>query len=610
MTKVENRTLMMIKKTILPLALTLLAFGLLSHAAGTRAQGGSAWSRLGSLPAGAWDLASDDAIGKTLYAFGSDGISRTTDGGSSWQVCNPDAHTMRVVSPLPGQNVTTALFATTPTGLRRSNDACRTWNDVPTQEIAPSGAHIQWLAPYPDNLTVLYAGMDGLGGLYRSVDAGATWQAASQGLPAGAWITSLTADPQQPAMVFAGVRYPGVTHPAAYIYRSSDGGLTWRSSATGLYIMPNNGSCVNGLAWAGDTLLASTLSDGLYASTDRGLTWHTATLPDCGSQIANCDLPAVSPQSAVRNSQLPGPPRIDTLVASHDGVLLLSTSSGVFQSLDGAKSWQKFGPDGTPGREALLSLDSSTGRVLLGASGAIWSYTLPHGAALLPTPTTTPTLAASPTPPPPPVLPTLTPAPPTATMTSTPVPPTPRPTLVQGYKPSDPAAPGDPATYSFFLQTNHNLAHGFRDYWQANGGVGQFGYPITEEFVENGVTAQYFERARLEYHSGAVTLGLLGSELTKGQFFRPVPFFPTTDTNAYFGATGHSIEGPFLTFWQNNGREALLGYPISESFTADGSDYQWFERARIEWHSDLPENQRVVLGNIGTEALQKKGWLP
>jgi hypothetical protein len=500
---------------------------------------------------------------------------------------------MTVVSPLPGQNTTTALFSVTPGGLRRSDDSCRTWNDVPTQEVEPSGAHIRWLVPYPDNLTVLYAGMDGLGGLYRSVDGGNTWQAASQGLPAGAWLTTLTADPDHAGIVFAGVRYPAENHPEAFLFRSSDGGLTWRSSSAGLYVLPHSGGYVDGLAWSGDTLFASTLNDGLYSSPDRGISWQ----------------PAITPGSTGTDGGETFP-KIDSLFATQDGALVVETSMGAFQSLDSGKSWQNFGPDGTVGKEMMLAFDPVTGHVLLGSTDAIWSYTMPRGVALVPTSTPSATVAASPTPPPPPVLPTFTPAPPTSTPTSTPVPPTPKPTLVQGYKPSDPAPPGDPNTYTFFQETKHNLGHGFRDFWQANGGLGQFGFPITEEFVENGVTVQYFERARFEYHDGNVTLGRLGAELTKGQFFRPVPFFPSTDTNAYFGATGYSVEGPFLTFWQQNGHEALLGYPLSESFTADGSDYQWFERARLEWHSYMPQGQQIVLGNIGVEALQKKGWLP
>jgi hypothetical protein len=45
----------------------------------------------------------------------------------------------------------------------------------------------------------------------------------------------------------------------------------------------------------------------------------------------------------------------------------------------------------------------------------------------------------------------------------------------------------------------------FDGYWQAHGGLAQFGYPISEPFrqqLENGqtYTVQYFERARFEYH--------------------------------------------------------------------------------------------------------------
>ncbi len=42
-------------------------------------------------------------------------------------------------------------------------------------------------------------------------------------------------------------------------------------------------------------------------------------------------------------------------------------------------------------------------------------------------------------------------------------------------------------------------------YWEANGGLAQFGYPISEQLVErleDGelYKVQYFERARFEFH--------------------------------------------------------------------------------------------------------------
>lgn len=74
-----------------------------------------------------------------------------------------------------------------------------------------------------------------------------------------------------------------------------------------------------------------------------------------------------------------------------------------------------------------------------------------------------------------------------------------------------------------FGETRHSLAYGFKNYWDKNGGLWQFGFPISEEFVENGYTVQYFERARFEYHpeyAGTqyeILLGLLGNDYAKAQ---------------------------------------------------------------------------------------------
>lgn len=73
----------------------------------------------------------------------------------------------------------------------------------------------------------------------------------------------------------------------------------------------------------------------------------------------------------------------------------------------------------------------------------------------------------------------------------------------------------------YFEQTGHHLSNrsGFLDYWRANGQTVIFGYPVSEEIVENGRIVQYFERARFEYHpaQGAapaqVRLGLIGHEI-------------------------------------------------------------------------------------------------
>jgi hypothetical protein len=67
-----------------------------------------------------------------------------------------------------------------------------------------------------------------------------------------------------------------------------------------------------------------------------------------------------------------------------------------------------------------------------------------------------------------------------------------------------PVAPRPDA--AFFPETGHNIDPLFLAYWEANGGLAQFGYPLGEAFEEYLPAipplhrVQYFERARLEYH--------------------------------------------------------------------------------------------------------------
>ena len=74
-------------------------------------------------------------------------------------------------------------------------------------------------------------------------------------------------------------------------------------------------------------------------------------------------------------------------------------------------------------------------------------------------------------------------------------------------------------TRLYFPETQHTLSGKFLDYWQQNGGLALFGYPISEPVVENGVTVQYFQRNRFELHPDQagtpyeVQLGLLGRDL-------------------------------------------------------------------------------------------------
>ncbi|HEX5502062.1 MAG TPA: hypothetical protein VFW96_05535 [Thermomicrobiales bacterium] len=70
--------------------------------------------------------------------------------------------------------------------------------------------------------------------------------------------------------------------------------------------------------------------------------------------------------------------------------------------------------------------------------------------------------------------------------------------------PADPPA-ARRAGATYFDKTGHNVAPDFAAYWQAHGGLDQFGFPLTEEIQERlddgrTYTVQYFERARFERH--------------------------------------------------------------------------------------------------------------
>ena len=178
-----------------------------------------------------------------------------------------------------------------------------------------------------------------------------------------------------------------------------------------------------------------------------------------------------------------------------------------------------------------------------------------------------------------------------------------------------------PPAEACFAQTGRCVRGAFLAYWQANGGLAIYGYPLSEERserLEDGeeYTVQWFERARFEYHpenEGTPYTVLLGQF---GRRIRPAdpPVAPTsppgTPGRAYFAETGHNLGGRFLQYWQANGGLAQFGYPISEEFTErleDGRVYtvQYFERARFEHHPENAPPYDVLLGQFGRRLLER-----
>jgi hypothetical protein len=164
----------------------------------------------------------------------------------------------------------------------------------------------------------------------------------------------------------------------------------------------------------------------------------------------------------------------------------------------------------------------------------------------------------------------------------------------------------------------------FLDYWQRNGGLPQFGYPIsgerfeTSEFDGRRHMVQYFERAVFERHSDNrppydVLLVQLGTLRYRAKYGGAgAPGQRPNRAGAYFAETGRYLGGGFLEYWRANGGVMRQGYPISDEFDevseVDGQRYtvQYFERAVMEYHPENPPGHRVLLSLLGVQHLRDK----
>jgi hypothetical protein len=180
-----------------------------------------------------------------------------------------------------------------------------------------------------------------------------------------------------------------------------------------------------------------------------------------------------------------------------------------------------------------------------------------------------------------------------------------------------------------FPETSFCIDGPIRAFWERNGGLPVFGFPIApqrEELVEGKpVQVQWFERNRLELHPEnappyGVLLGRLGADRLAQQGRDWFGFAKTQPQNGcrFFAETGHNICGNILRAWRASGLEldgrrgtsepeslALFGLPLSDAQEEDTPNgrftVQWFERARFELHPENAPPADVLLGLLGRE---------
>lgn len=211
------------------------------------------------------------------------------------------------------------LYVASTGGLFRSIDGGATWRTISGPVTNPTE-----LAIAPSDPEILIAGTAS-GAMFRSDDGGLTWRRVGEGLPPSIDIGDIAIDPRNPDVVYVGARCGaifggaprGQWHEASGLFKSTDGGATFVVSSTGLVGFQ---TCVNEVAvdpLNPDTLYATPIySDSGWArSDDAGATWYTSS------------------------SRLPGggvfvdPSNPNVLYGTGGGALLRSTDGGAIWQL-------------------------------------------------------------------------------------------------------------------------------------------------------------------------------------------------------------------------------------------------------------------------------------
>ena len=240
---------------------------------------------------------------------------------SAWPVREAPVHTL-----IRERNrVEKSLAATT--------NVAASWECVGPTNI---GGRITSLACHPIHPEQLYAGSAG-GGVWRSNDAGQTWQAC--------WsdqdilnIGALTIDEKNPDSIYVGTGEANLSsdsYPGVGLYKSSDGGKTWQllasSERTGLpkrigviAVDPFDSRHIL-LGGVGFAEVSSNGKDmgGIYESVDAGVSWKRQTF--------------VSAQNYWCHSIIFDPETKGRVYATFTEQ---GAKSGIWRSTDGGKKWE------------------------------------------------------------------------------------------------------------------------------------------------------------------------------------------------------------------------------------------------------------------------------
>ncbi len=203
----------------------------------------------------------------TAYALKRVSLFKTTDGGRTWLELPPQQWLPSVAAPDP--TTPGKVFAGSRDGVYRSLDGGQSW--APTG-LAPSRmdgiVNVDRLLIDPADARILYASSRESKSLWKSSDGGDTWTPIGEG--AVTPVQALCLDPSSPDVLLA-----GTSGHDAVLQRSDDGGLTWQGSDAGMSAESGVYSCA--VSPHDPDLVFAHPSRTIYKSEDGGRSWRPAS---------------------------------------------------------------------------------------------------------------------------------------------------------------------------------------------------------------------------------------------------------------------------------------------------------------------------------------------
>lgn len=223
----------------------------------------------------------------TLFAgISGGGVFRSDDRGGVWSLKAAGLPKGAAVNALAGPiSQSNVVYAATTEGVFKTVDSGVGW--MPTSSGLSPGTVVA-IATHPYSPDVVYAAT--LSGVFKSINGGATWLASSSGMPGTAGgaeppqfdVGSLAVDPSNPAVVYAA----GSGGEYASVFKSIDGGETWRASAVGMASPPTDGNPSSFpsikhlvVAKSAPQTIYALGSQELFRSPDGGSSWIRVTTP-------------------------------------------------------------------------------------------------------------------------------------------------------------------------------------------------------------------------------------------------------------------------------------------------------------------------------------------